>query len=419
MTLTRWSALTGAMLATLLCLPFAASAQSIKIAIAGPMKAAPGQDAWNGATLAAEAINAAGGVKVGAAARQIQLVQVDTNEIRSITDSAKLVDLAITQGKVDFLVGGYRDESVLAMQDAVIARKKLFLGVGAQTAELGTRVERQYNKYKYWFRVAPLKSGDGMQALFSAFGAAANQLRTEFKSKSLKVGILGERTVYVDSLVKAAQETLPKMGLDVAGTWRPALTATGLTEDLNAVKRSGAQLVMVFLSGAQGATLGRQWNELQINAIPFGPITTAQQDGYWEATAKKGNGVATLVPYGDAALTPATRDFVKAYRERFKATPGPSAAAYDAVMVLRAAIEQAATVNADALVAALEKTDMPATFGRLVFDKRHDPTFGPGYITGIAVQWQDGAAVPIWPNGWRDVTVDGVKPLRLPPGMKK
>jgi branched-chain amino acid transport system substrate-binding protein len=399
--------------------PIPAAAQAIKIAIVGPMAAAPGEQAWNGATLAAEEINKAGGIKVGAKPRPVELLKVDSNEIRSVPDAAKALEKALTQGKADFIVGGYRDEAVLAMQDVAAARKKLFLGVGAPAVELGARVEQQRDRYKYWFRVAPPKSSDLSQSLFAAFGSFANQLRAEFKTKTLKVGILGERTVHVDPLVKAAQETLPKMGLEVVGTWRPAVTATDLSEDLNAVKRSGAQLVLTFLSGPLGAVLGRQWNELQIAAIPFGVNTAAQQDGYWEASGQKGNGVATLVPYGDAALTPATPLFVKTYRERFQGTPGYAAAAYDAVLLLRAAIEQAGTVNADAVVTALEKSDTPATFGRLVFDKRHDPTFGAGYVTGLAVQWQDGKAVPVWPNGWHDVKVEGVKPLRLAPGMKK
>jgi branched-chain amino acid transport system substrate-binding protein len=394
-----------------------AAAQPIRIAIAAPMAAPPGEQAWNAATLAAEQVNRAGGIKVGAKARPVELVRVDTNEIRSVPEAARALEAAIVKRRVDFIVGGYRDEAVLAMQTVAAARRKLFLGVGAQAMELGARVEQDPARYKYWFRVAPPKSADLGQSLFTVLGALADQVRGVLHTQRLKAGILGEQTVHVDPLVKAAQEHLPRMDLDVVGTWRPAVTATDLSPELNAVKRSGAHVVLTFLSGPLGAVLGRQWNELQVPALPFGINTAAGQDGYWEATGGKGEYVVTLAPYGAAAITPITRPFLQAYLERFHAAPGYAAAAYDAVLLLKTAIEQAGTLTADAVITALEKSDTQATFGRLVFDKRHDPTFAPGYITGLAVQWQGGSPVPIWPHGWKGVTYDGVKPLLLPPGL--
>jgi branched-chain amino acid transport system substrate-binding protein len=238
------------------------------------------------------------------------------------------------------------------------------------------------------------------------------------KLKTPKVGILGEKTVAVDPLVKAAQDSLPKMGLELVGTWRPEPTATDLTPELGAIKRSGAQLVLVFVSGPLGTVLGRQWNEQQVAALPFGINGEAQSEAYWEATAKKGNFMTIFAPYGDADLSPETQPFLKAYRARFQVTPGCGAATYDAVLLLRETIEQKSTLDSDALAEALEQIDQPATFGRLVFDKRHDPTWGAGYITGLAVQWQGGALVPIWPNGWHDVKYEGIRPLQLPPGTK-
>jgi branched-chain amino acid transport system substrate-binding protein len=51
----------------------------------------------------------------------------------------------------------------------------------------------------------------------------------------------------------------------------------------------------------------------------------------------------------------------------------------------------------------------------------HDITFGPGYATGLAIQWQDGKLVGVWPNKWKatpeapEVTYKGVVPIKLPP----
>jgi branched-chain amino acid transport system substrate-binding protein len=53
-------------------------------------------------------------------------------------------------------------------------------------------------------------------------------------------------------------------------------------------------------------------------------------------------------------------------------------------------------------VAGMEKTDLTGTQGRVEFLGRdsqftHALRFGPGYVTGVAIQWQDGQQKCIWP----------------------
>ena len=82
---------------------------------------------------------------------------------------------------------------------------------------------------------------------------------------------------------------------------------------------------------------------------------------------------------------------------------------HDAIYLLKEAIEKAGTTDADKLVAVLEKISYVGAAGVIEFDKRHDPLWGPGKSTGIAVQWQDGKKVPFWPPN-----VKGMKPFRMP-----
>ena len=54
------------------------------------------------------------------------------------------------------------------------------------------------------------------------------------------------------------------------------------------------------------------------------------------------------------------------------------------------------------MVAQLEKTDYVGASGRIVFQGPNDPLthdmkFGDGYVTGVAIQWQDGKQVTVWP----------------------
>ncbi|MGZ3534426.1 MAG: ABC transporter substrate-binding protein, partial [Thermodesulfobacteriota bacterium] len=134
------------------------SAQDIKIGIIGPMKFVQGIGQWNGAMMAAEELNAKGGIQVGNKKMKIQLIQADSNEFLNVTDATNAMERLMTKDKVDFVLGGFRTEAVLAMQDIAMENKKIFIGVGAAHDELCNRVAKNYNIYKYWFRGSPFNS---------------------------------------------------------------------------------------------------------------------------------------------------------------------------------------------------------------------------------------------------------------------
>ena len=135
-----------------------AMGQEIKIGVIGPMKFVQGIGHWNGATMAADEINAKGGIQVGKKKMKIKLVQADSNEFLNVTDATNAMERLMTQDKVDFVVGGFRTEAVLPMQDIAMEHKKIFIGCGAANPELCERVAKNYNTYKYFFRGTPFNS---------------------------------------------------------------------------------------------------------------------------------------------------------------------------------------------------------------------------------------------------------------------
>src|SRR3989339_1353767 len=134
------------------------AAGTIKIGIIGPMNFVQGKGQWNGAIMAAEEINAKGGVQVGKEKMKIELVKSDSNEFINLADATNAMERLMTQDKVDFVIGGFRSEAVLAMQDIVMDYKKIFIGVGAAHPEICLRVAKDYNRYKYFFRGSPFNS---------------------------------------------------------------------------------------------------------------------------------------------------------------------------------------------------------------------------------------------------------------------
>jgi len=397
-------------LAAALVAPAAMAQGTIKIAVIGPMAYVQGENHWMGAELARDDINNAGGISVGGKKMKVELIRADSNEIQSVPDATNAMERVITSDKADFVVGGFRSEAVLAMQEVAMDYKKLFLGCGAADALLGQHVETNYERYKYWFRVTPTKAPDLARTLFAVLGSIAGQIRTDLKKDKPKVAILAEKLIWTQGIVNALQANLPKMGMEVVGLWQPSQTATDVSAELSAIERSGADIVFTAVSGPVGIVLGRQMGERKMKAIAFGINVEAQKDGFWEATAGKGNYVSTLDTYGMVEVTPKMIPFVKEFEARFHKEPTYTAATYDAIMMLKDAIEQAGTTNADKLVPVLEGfKDHVGTSGTITWDKAHDPIWAVGKTSGIAVQWQNGKKVPFWPP-----EIKGMQPFLLP-----
>jgi branched-chain amino acid transport system substrate-binding protein len=256
-----------------------------------------------------------------------------------------------------------------------------------------------------------LHVGDLVKASFAVLAATAAQFRKERGVESPKVAIIAEKAIWTEGIVKAAQANFPKMKLEVVGLWQPSAVATDVTAEIAAIKRSGADIVFTVLSGPVGIVVGRQMGEQQLPAFAVGINVEAQKDEFWQAAAGKANYVATLDTVSDVEMTPKTVPFYRGFRDRFKKAPTYNAAgAYDALHLLKEVLEKAGTTDADKLVPILEKTVFTGVGGVVEFDKRHDLTFGPTRVTGLAVQWQDGKKVPIWPSH-----VKGIQPLKLPP----
>ena len=384
-------------------------AQSIKIAILGPMAFVQGENHWSGAEMARDEINKAGGINVGGKKRMIELVRADTNEIQSVPDATNAIERVITRDKVDFLIGGFRSEAVLAMQEVAMDYKKIFLGAGAADAKLGENVEKNYDRYKYWFRVTPTKAPDLFRTLMAVLGDIGNQVRTATKTETPKVAIVAEKAAWTEAIVKGLQATLPKMKMDVVGTWQPSAVATDVTAELSAIERANADIVFTLLSGPVGISLGRQMGERNMKAVAFGINVEGQKDEFWQASAGKANYVATLDTYAEVEYTPKTIAFVQAFKKRYGKAPTYNAASYDAIMLLKDAIEKEGTINADKIVAHIEKVEHVGTGAVATFDKRHDLVWAIGKTSGIAVQWQDGKKVPFWPP-----QVKGMQPYKMP-----
>jgi branched-chain amino acid transport system substrate-binding protein len=430
----RWLSY-SAVICLLVLLPFTigfAEQDKIKVGIIGPMKFVQGKQAFDGATLAVEEINAVGGVKIGGKRHKIELVKADSNEWGSITDAAGAMERLVSGEKVKLAIGGYRSEAVLAMQEIAMDNKTIYFSVGAGAPQIAERVAKDYDRFKYWFREGQPNTAVGGKSVFAGLGVVGNKMREQFGIKTPKVALLFERVMWADVTVKIAKKLLPKMGLQVAGTWRPSHAANNLRAELNAIKGSGAHIIFAGTSGPVGIALGRQWGELKIPAALVGYNGEGMKGKYWNATDGLCNYEVVADYVVPADVTERAAPFYNKFVKRFNDCPTNSALSYNAVLIWKEAVERAGTLESDAVVAEIEKTDFQGANGPIRYTSRsnkwpHDIKWGPDDLTLFCSQWRDGKKVTIWPDGrpflgderWKKTRFKGTVDYELPPWVLK
>jgi len=414
----------GAIILLIACLVLAAvscgeeeEVKELRIGVIGPMQFQHGQHHWAGATLAADEINAAGGIQVGEDSYTVTLVQVDSNELVSVTDASSAAEEAITLDNVDVLMGTIRSEAALAVQEVAMDYETIFMVCGSSTVEMSNKVTDDYDRYKYWFRITPVNDLYLGQLNFLLVGMVAQKIGAELMMPP-KLAVMAEKAAWTESIVAAAQAYLPPQGIEVIGVWQPSDKATDVTAELTAIEDAGANMIMTALSGTVGIPYARAWEELEIPAASVGINVMAQADDFFENTGGFGNYETTLNTLArDVELTEMTLPFIDAFIEKTGEMPTYNAGTYDAIYILKEAIERADSVDADDIVVELENTDYDGVAGHFVFDDNHDVTWGPGYITALGVQWQDGELVGIWPpadGSWNGVVYEGIVDYELP-----
>jgi len=230
-------------------------------------------------------------------------------------------------------------------------------------------------------------------------------------------------------MIPIAEATLPKLGMEVAGIWRPSDKATDVTAELSAIQRSEAHIIFTIFSASVGISFARQAGELKIPAMQVGINVEAQKDGFWQATQKMGNYVFTTNTYARGVeYNELTKPFVDGYVKRFGETPPYTADTYAAIVyTLTPVIEKIGTLDPDKMVAVMENDVHKAPSGVVAYLKDaegrplHDLRWGPGYLTSLGVQWQDGELKGVWPNKWKatpeapEITYKGIMPYKIAP----
>jgi len=378
-----------------------------------------GWDAERGIRLAVEEINAAGGVTVGGKKRPFQAEVIDTRDLEAgvpVSEALLGVEKLILEKNADFIVGGpVRSEAALAAMDLLSKYKRIsILTTGVLTPAYHKKVEENYAKYKYCFRIS------------SHVGVMANEFITFLgdikKGHGFnKVYIMVQDVEHARKGGEVMKKMLSDKGWDVVDMKIYPTGTTDYSVGLNDAAGKKADILFLWMDMPESSILLKQWSTMKMKALPMGFVNAAEQPGFWKATGGKGEFlIVNLVNGGNAPakITPWTMKFADAYKKKWGLEPEGygTSSSYMAVYVLKDAIERAGSSDSNAVIAALENTNLMGVYGKICFDKKSHqiiPSLDPaqGAVTSI-IQWQKGRRVQVFPPK----TAEGK--IQLPPWMK-
>ncbi len=381
-----WKAIAGALLSSAL-LSGTAVAESVKIGVIAPYNTPPGEGLLNAARMAAEKINAGGGI----GGQKLELIFA--NDEYKADVGANAYKKLVLSDKVVAVVGTASSGVSMAIVDQMARYRVPMISTGAATLQLSEKVAAERERYKYWFRV--MHTTDNIARSVGDF--VANYLR---KEKGFdKVAILAENAVWARGVLPVIKQILTEAGIKVVAEEAFDLDTKDFKPMLAKIAESGAQFILDLSSHVDGAIYVKQWGELRGPPM-VGLNASGTSSRFWKDT--DGNAVSHVdLIQGSyrAALTPNTIEWYDSYVKQFTVSPDyTSGYTYDALFILKDAIERAKSTKPEDIVGALEKTDFTGVAARWVFEADHNSKFGPGYRVMGMTQWQpDGSRKVIWP----------------------
>src|SRR3954469_24318923 len=368
------------------------AADAIKIGVIAEAQAIAGASIPQAAQLAADEINAKGGVD----GRKIEIVTYDNHS--SSADSVRAFQRAVNEDKVNVVIASYISEVVLALEPWASRLKTPFITPGAASNEISKSVHADYEKNKYTFH-GYLTSA----ALALSVCDAAKDLLVDEKHMKTAV-IMSEDAAWTKPLDVGYEECLPKIGLKVLDHIRFSPDTTDFTPIFNKIEGAKPDVIITGISHV-GVQPTVQWKSQQVPIPMLGIASQATNSTFWKDTNGATEGVLYQGVSGPGvAVTPKSVPFAEAFKKKFGNYPSYAGyTAYDEVYYIADAVKRAGSTDADKLVTALEATDWEGTIGRVQFYGKDDPfthsiKYGKGLITGLMLQWQGGKQSAVWPK---------------------
>jgi len=194
------------------------------------------------------------------------------------------------------------------------------------------------------------------------------------------------------------EKVYPKLGMEVVGHDQFPTGFSDFSSALMKAKAKGAGVIFACFDMPESGVLVKQWKSIRVPAMIAGFISPMAGEVAWKTFDGKIGGLMNAIfelgNIPSQKYTPAKNfydNYKKAYGEAIQAGHAP-APSYESVYILKEAIERAGSLDPDAMVAEIEKTDRKGVMGRIRFDEGHQVIYGTDpaeAAVAVFFQWSD------------------------------
>ncbi|MBC2730333.1 MAG: ABC transporter substrate-binding protein [Thiobacillus sp.] len=325
------------------------AADTVKIALTGPFtggSAPMGVSMRDGAKLAIDEINRAGGIQVGANKMKIEVVERD-DEGKNERGALIAQELS-SMGDLSGVIGTVNTGVVLA-GDKYFQEKGITKII---TPAAGSASMTQWSKAGVKdLSIFRFSADDGIQS--------AMVVEDAINRKLTKVAILHDSTNYGVSGRDDLLDQIKKQGnkLQVVATEKFNIGDKDMTAQLLKAKFGGAQGILIWGIGPELAAVSNGMAKLRMKQPLIGGWTLSMSN-YIDNAGKNGNGTLMPQTFIEDPFTPKVKSFIDSYHKTYGVSriPSPMSAAqgYDAVYVFAAAVKQAQSTDTHKIKDALE-----------------------------------------------------------------
>ena len=300
-----------------------------------------------GAQIAVEEINAAGGI----AGKQIELQFQDSqgDPESAVNAYGKLMDWGMDVSLGCVFSGETASVVAAANED------DMFLLTPSGSADVAIVGNDKA------FRVCFYDSFQGV--------AAANYIKDN--NLATEVGVFYESDLdYSVGLYNSFVEQCGQNGITIKETQTfTSSTNTDFSTQINALVASGVKVVFIPIYAEEASTfLTQAQGKFGSDVYFFGADGLDGILGKVEQDPSIANNVLMLTPFAADSEDPAVKSFVEKYQAAYSATPDQFAAdGYDAIYVIKAAVEKAGSTSGEALAAVMTELNVKGVTGEMTW----------------------------------------------------
>jgi branched-chain amino acid transport system substrate-binding protein len=358
-----------------------AFAENIRVGIllplTGRLAELGGETAYRSFQMAADGINAAGGIH----GDRLELIFGDTTGVREV--GLSVLEKLITQDNVIIVAGGFSSTVTLAATDMAQDLKVPFL-VSTASADRITEADREY--------VFRLNAPVSEQA--KALGSFLRKV-TSVKT----VAIIHENTIFGEFRSKKFRMKCEGWGLRVILKEGYDAGVNDLTPLLSKVKPKYPDLIYMIAQTREGALLMQQAKELDLNPKMFMGIPSGVTLGeFREQAGETASFVYSPTIWDPSVPYPGAKEYHNMYSIKHEEPPDyHGAQAFASMQVIVHALKEAKSYTPIDVRDALSETSMMTILGPVKFVSYGRKTQQNRPLTYL-VQWLDDGLRTVWPK---------------------